>query len=60
MINLKAAAKTAGVVALVGMGVKIVATFPYFFAYTLLTLGGIFAVSIIYRIFDDRDKNKIE
>lgn len=60
MINLKAAAKTVGVVALVCTGVKIVATFPYFFAYTLLTLGGILMVSAIYRIFDDRDKNEIE
>lgn len=58
MINLKAAAKTALVVGAIALGLELIITFPLFFAKTAIILGGAWGASVLYRVFDDADKNK--
>jgi hypothetical protein len=58
MINLKAAAKTAMLVGVIGLGIELITSFPEFFLRMALTIGGIWAISVIYRWFDEQDENK--
>jgi hypothetical protein len=57
MINLKAAAKTALLIAVILLIGKFVLTFPLFTTKIILIVGGIWGASVIYRWFDESDKN---
>lgn len=60
MINLKAALKTAMVVGGIALVVDLISTFPLLFLKVALILGGAWGASVLYRVFDDADKNKTE
>jgi len=57
MINLRAAAKTALLIAIILLIGKFVLTFPLFTTKIILIVGGIWGASVIYRWFDESDKN---
>jgi hypothetical protein len=58
MINLKAAAKTAMLVGVIGLGIELITSFPEFFLKMALTIGSIWVISVIYRWFDEQEENK--
>ena len=58
MINLRAASKTALLIAVILLIGKLILTFPLFFAKTAIILGGAWGASVIYRWFDEQDENK--
>ena len=58
MINLKAAAKTALLVAVIALVLELISTFPLFFLKVALILGGAWGASVLYRWFDDTDESK--
>ena len=60
MINLKAAAKTALLIAIILLIGKFVLTFPLFTTKVILIVGGAWGASVIYRWFDENDENKMK
>lgn len=58
MINLKAAAKTALVVAIILAIGDFILTYPLFFLKIVLISGGAWGASVLYRWFDDTDESK--
>ena len=58
MINLKAAAKTALLVAIVLLIGDFILTYPLLFAKIIFITVGAWSASVIYRWFDDTDESK--